>query len=265
MKRVLTYLKVYLRIFAASIMMVSTYNVDFLFWTVVHALELVITIVFFNAIFLRTPVVGEWNIYQVIVLVGYINLLMGFGGLTFFPMMYEFKDVVRKGELDWKITKPIDVQFLVSFPWIDVWDFVFIPQGLLAMGYGLSRLGGFHFINHGLPFVVLTACSMVIIYSLATMGLSLVFRYVRLETVDHLIWTMLHLGKYPVSVFKGISYFILMFIIPIGLIATVPVKAIVGLLEGKDLLISLVFAASLFFLSRKIFFSNLRYYTSASS
>lgn len=265
MRRLRTYLRVYLTILEDSIMMIATYRVDFFVWAIVNILELVISIVFFQAIYLRTPLIGDWNIYQVLVLLGYVNLLMGLGGLTFFPMMYEFSEMVRTGDLDRKITKPIDTQFLASFPWIDVWDFVYIPMGLLVMVYGLNKLGGVPLLGGLLAFLILVFTSLLIMYSFLLLALSLVFKSTKLEAVDHLFWTIIQLGKYPITVFKGISYFILMFIVPIGLITTVPVRFLIGIINPKDFFISIVFTVFFFALSRKIFLLNLKNYTSASS
>ncbi|MCL4397759.1 ABC-2 family transporter protein [Patescibacteria group bacterium] len=265
MKTLIRYGRIYLTVLKSSIMMMLAYRADFFMWTFVHAFELTINATFFNIIFLHTSAIGGWNIYQVLILLGFMELTLGLGGVTFYPMMYGFGRMIRRGELDWKLVKPVDAQFLATIPWLDVSDMASIPSGILVMSYGLLHLGFQNlFLNIGL-FVASLFLAMVIMYSAIVLLLSLAFKTTNIDYIHYFYWNIQWLGRYPVTVFKGITHFIFMFVVPIGLIATVPAQTLAGTFNWSYLGIAFVYAVGLFWLSRKVFTRSLRLYSSASS
>lgn len=264
MKTLIHYFRVYLCIFRNSLMIVISGRADFFLWTLVHIFELYINIQFFQIIFLRTASIGGWNIYQVLVLLGFMELTIALGSLTFYPMMYRFAKMIRQGELDWKLVKPIDVQFLVSIPWVDISDSMSIVTGTILMGYGLSHLTTL-FLPNIFVFLLDLFLVMMIMYSFIVLMLCLAFKSPNISYIEYFFWNIQWLGRYPATVFKGAVHFIFMFIVPVGLISTVPVQTLFGQFNLTHFLITLFYAVVLFILSRKVFLGNLKNYTSASS
>ncbi len=264
MKTFIHYFRVYLFIFRNSLMIILNDRFDFFLWTLVHVFELFINISFFRIIFLRTSSIGGWNIYQVLVLLGFMELTLALGGLTFYPMMYRFAKMIRQGELDWKLVKPIDTQFLVSVPWIDISDSMSLLTGTLLMAYGASHLVAFSALNIIL-FISTLFLAMTIMYSAVVLMLCLAFKSTNVNYIEYFYWNIQWLGRYPATVFKGAFHFAFMFVIPVGLISTVPAQTLFGQFNPTYFLVAAVYAVTLFVLSRRLFQENLKTYSSASS
>lgn len=264
MKTLIHYLRVYFCIVRNSLMIILNDRFDFLLWTFVHLFELYINILFFQIIFLRTGSIGGWNIYQVLVLLGFMEMTLALGGLTFYPMMYRFSKMIRQGELDWKLVKPMDTQFLVTFPWTDISDSMSLVTGGLLIGYAITHLIGFSIINI-LLFGLSVFLAMIIIYSSIVLMLCLAFKTTNINYIEWFFWNIQWLGRYPATVFKGTFHFIFMFVVPVGLISTVPAQTLFGQFNLTYFLVATVYATVLFILSRKLFTKSLKSYSSASS
>lgn len=265
MKKLTRYLKVYKRILEIAVMLLIEWRVGFVIWTLVHAIELAINIAFFKIVLTRTQLIGGWGIYEIVILLGYMEFILGLGGQTFYPMMYEFGEKIRSGELDFKLTKPLDIQFLISFPWTDVSDIFSLVTGTIMMWYGVSHLHIQNIPFYLTVFFILLCSSMVILYSVILLLLTISFKTTKFDSIGNLYWTTVWIGKYPVSVFKGVFHSIFMFIIPIGLVSSVPAQVLAGVLDLRYLADSLFLATCLFFISRKVFLNNIKVYSSASS
>lgn len=265
MKNLFRYFRIYLFTLRNSVMIMLSYRTNLLMWTIIHAFELLTNIVFFNIIFLRAGSVGGWNINQVLVLLGFMEMTLGLGSLTFYPMMYNFNKMIRKGELDLRLVKPVDTQFLISFPWVDLDDFISIPTGLLLMGYGISQLGVQNLTINILAFIPSLILAEIIMYSIIVFLLCLAFRTTTVNYIENVFWNIQWQGRYPATVFRGIIHAIFMFIVPIGLISTIPAQVLFGRFDWRYFLIMVVYAVGGFLLSRKAFSNNLKRYSSASS
>lgn len=265
MKILLRYLRVYLFVLRNSIMNMIIYRADFITWTVVHAFELLTNVAFFKIIFLRTSSIGGWDIYQVLVLLGFMEMTLALGSLTFYPMMYNFSEMIRKGDLDWKLVKPINTQFLITFPWIDVSDAASLLTGILMIAYSLSHQNGLNLFINVPVFLVHLFLAMIVMYSLVVLMLTMAFKTTRINYIEYFFWNLQWQGRYPATVFKGVVHFVFMFIVPIGLISTVPAQTLFGAFDWRYSLALVSYAAILFFLARKVFSDNLKGYSSASS
>lgn len=259
------YFHLYLLILRGSVMEVMMYRQNFIIWSIVHLLELVVNIAFFQFIFLRTQSIGGWNMFEVLILLGYMELMLGLGGITFYPMMYGFARMVRRGDLDWKLVKPVDAQFLITFPWLDTSDMMSLLTGAILMAYGVIKLGISNPILNISGFIILLVSAEIILGSFITMLITLAFKSPKLDHIENFFWTLQWLGRYPVSVFKGVFHFIFMFIIPVGLTASLPARTLAGVLQSEYFIISIFFAVGLFILSRKLLLKAIGTYSSASS
>jgi ABC-2 type transport system permease protein len=86
--------------------------------------------------------------------------------------------------------------------------------------------------------------------------------------VDHAIWIyrdLSQMARFPVDIYiEGVRFF-LTFIVPIGLIFTVPAKALFGVLSIQWLIFALVFTVVFYLVILKFWNYALKKYSSASS
>src|SRR5256884_2231020 len=104
------------------------------FWIVTALLTL--------AVFFRhTTRLGDWDYWEVVVLLGVFNTLTGVIEAVLRPGIGRLAGEVKNGGLDLVLAKPVDAQGFVSFRRLDVWRFTDVELGLVLAGYALYRLG----------------------------------------------------------------------------------------------------------------------------
>src|SRR5262245_31434364 len=85
----------------------------------VEILWLALLLVFYETVFAQTTVVAGWSEPQYLFFVGCYFALGGLIETLFMENCNEFADLIRSGDLDFYLLKPIDEQFLVSCRNID--------------------------------------------------------------------------------------------------------------------------------------------------
>lgn len=205
--------------------------------------------------------------------VGYDTQQMLFIFLTFnlidvigqflFREVYRFRPLLVSGDFDLILAKPTNALFRVLMGGTDVIDLVTIPPLLLAVIFIGARLNPtptdvalyILLIINGL--IITTAFHIAVI----AMGI------LTME-IDHSIMIfrdMLNLGRFPVEIYKQPLRSVLTFIIPIGIMITLPARAFMGLASPAGVAVSFIVAALSMFIALKFWSRALRSYTSASS
>jgi len=238
---------------------------NFFTWMAIHTVSLLTIFIFFKIIFQSTSNINGWTEYQTLLVLGIASLITGLGSLTFFSFMYHFGLEIQKGEFDMKLVKPIDVHFLSSFYWVDFEDVIIIPNSLILIVYSLINLNPPYLLINFFVFILLILSSLVILFSALTLIQSLALKLVRVDSVANFFWSMVNISRYPTKAIRGISTIAAVLLAPVALISSVPAEVLFGRFEPVWILTSLISAVILFILSRRVFMSALRHYSSASS
>lgn len=181
----------------------------------------------------------------------------------FFRNVYSFRRLVITGDLDLILVKPSNTLFRVLLGGPDPIDLVTIPPIILIVVWIGSSL------NPGLLqillYIALILNGLVIAASFHIFVLA--FGVISLE-VDHLIHLyrdVTSMSRFPVDIYREPLRSVLTFIIPVGVMITIPAKAISGLVGVYGVISS--FAIGIIFLFASVKFWNfaLKRYTSASS
>jgi ABC-2 type transport system permease protein len=184
---------------------------------------------------------------------------------AFFMSLNEIPQQVRKGTLDFVLTKPIDTQF-----WVSTRKFNFDQVGTLLAGLVMIVYGGWSAQIHPgsaqwIAYFVLVAAATLIFYSF---NLALMTTGIWLVRVDNL-WvlgeTVMQIARYPLDIYSSGLRAGLTFIVPLAFLATVPARQLVRGFDVKMLLLGVVWAAVSVGLSRLFWRFALTQYGSASS
>ena len=92
---------------------------NFLVKVSVEVLWLAILVAFFRTVFARTSTIAGWNEPQYFFFVGCFFAMNGLIEMLFLDNCNEFAELVRTGDLDGLLLKPIDEQFLITCRRID--------------------------------------------------------------------------------------------------------------------------------------------------
>ncbi len=117
---------------------------------------------------------------------------------------------------------------------------------------------------HMIVFLVALCVSLVVLYALLLAFSGLVFwsaGFLFTWVFDGLF----QLARYPVGLYPGWTRFLLTWIIPVGIMTTIPAQALSGNLSITTLLGAVILALALLTGATIIFQVGLRRYTSASS
>lgn len=186
-------------------------------------------------------------------------------GQVLFRGVYWFGNMIRNGELDFLLCRPINPLFqsLVGKPDLDD-AFFLIPSTLVSIVIA-AQLQIHITWQSFLLYLFLLANSMLFVTGFHI--LVLVFGILTTE-VDNLIWTyrdVTRLGQFPITLYQEPLRTILFLVIPLGLMFTIPAQVLLAVPSTYGLFITC--AVGIGFLSLSLWAWNwgLKQYSSASS
>jgi ABC-2 type transport system permease protein len=255
------------------------FRVNFLMKITVELLWLGILLIFYALIFGSTGEVGGWDGNRYLFFVGCYYLLEGTIETFFLSNCTEFSDLVRSGELDTYLLRPIDEQFLITCRSIDWSTAPKLVLGPFVMGVALWRLRYFpapgadpwHFdATQAAAFVVLFGCSVAIAYSFLVMLTMSAVWLVRNQSLMEMWWLLTTLMRYPREIYARTwwaapLYYGAWYLLPVLIIINVPASTMVRELDLKNAALAVVAAVVMLGASRWFFLRSLRSYRSASS
>jgi ABC-2 type transport system permease protein len=245
------------------------FRANFIVQIVVEVLWLGILLVFYRTVFARTSVVAGWDEGQYLFFIGCYFTLESLMETLFLENCNQFADLVRSGDLDFFLLKPLDAQFLVSCRDVNWSTVPSVFLGSAVMGAALAQLGWPVGMDRVALFLIVFACGVAIAYSFLLMLTSTAVWFVRNQSLYEMWWLFTSLMRYPRDIFRTnwaapIGWFFT-FIIPVMLVVNVPARTMVKLFEPEWAAFAIAAAVGLLLLSRKFFQMALRRYRSASS
>lgn len=242
---------------------------NFLVKVSVEVLWLAILLAFYSVVFASTKSIAGWNEPQYLFFVGCFFALNGLIEMLFLDNCNEFAELVRTGDLDGLLLKPVDEQFLITCRRIDWGTAPNVLMGAAVMASSLARMGWRFDPARVAMFFVTFACGVAITYAVMLMLTSLSVWMVRNQSLMEMWWLFSSLARYPKEIYAGawarpLGVFFT-FCVPILVVVNVPADAMVRALDPGMAAFSIVAAVAVLFVSRRFFLHALRSYRSASS
>jgi len=173
--------------------------------------------------------------------------------------------LLPRGELDGRLTKPIDFQFLMSF-----WGIYpsslgpLIPAILLTIA-GAAEIGGSD-LGLKIPvYLLLLGLGLIVHYSLSIFFTAFSFVVTRIEDIQWLDSGLRDLGAKPIDIYPKFIKYIFFTVLPIAFYANVPVWVFRNNFNSLWVVYTFAFAGFALWASRQFFYHCLRRYNSASS
>jgi ABC-2 type transport system permease protein len=242
---------------------------NFLVKVSVEVIWLGIMLAFYETVFGRTKFLAGWSKDEFYFFVGCFFALNGLIEMLFLENCNDFAELVRTGDLDFLLLRPIDEQFLITCRKVDWATAPNVLMGAVVMGLALGRLHWAFDPVRVLAFLATFACGTAIAYSFMLVLTAFSVWLVRNQSLMEMWWLFSSLARYPKEIFLGSRAeplgFVFTFILPILLVANVPANAMVRSLDWPMVGFTLTATAVLLWASRKFFQHALRSYRSASS
>lgn len=244
---------------------------NFLLKIVVELLWLGILLVFYDTVFTYTRAVATWTRDEYMIFLGCYYALEGVIETLFLENCTEFSDLVRSGNLDLYLLKPIDEQFLITCRKLDWSTAPKLVLGALVMGRGLAGLAWHFDAGEVLLFLALFCCGVALAYSFLLMLTTSSVWLMRNQSLMELWWLATTVMRYPREVYKDYFWALILqklfwYALPMLVVVNVPASVVVKRLFDPWAVAFTVTSAIVFLaLSRWFFFRALRSYRSASS
>ena len=180
-----------------------------------------------------------------------------------FREVYRFRPLIVSGSFDLVLVKPVNALFRVLMGGADVLDLIMIPPIIFAVYY-VGRLLS-PTTSQTVLFLLLIINSLFIATAFHIVVLAL--GIITLE-IDHTIMIyrdITNLGRFPVDIYRQPLQGILTYLIPVGIMITLPAKALMGLVSPSGVLLSFVIGTVAVLVAIRLWNFALTKYTSASS
>src|SRR5262249_51823310 len=146
--------------------------------------------------------------------------------------------LVRSGDLDFFLLKPMDEQFLVSCRDIDWSTVPNIFLGITVMGFALAQLHWAFDPWQTATFAILFVCGTTIAYSFLLMLSSASVWLIRNQNMMEMWWLLTSLMRYPREIFFQQNWaipigMVFSFIVPIMLAVSMPASSMVKVLAPE--------------------------------
>ena len=171
---------------------------------------------------------------------------------------------IWSGRFDFTLLRPVDVQFLASFRHWRPFALVDLALGLGVVGTSVVGLGQSLALGHLAAFLIALGAGVTILYAILLAFTGLVFW----SPGFFFTWvfdTVFQMARYPVGLYPGWLRLVLTWVVPVGVMTTVPAQALTGDLPAGMLVGSVVLALVLLIGASALFRLGLRRYASASS
>lgn len=217
-----------------------------------------------SAIYGRITSLGGWTVNEYLVLVGTFQIIAAFVFTMFFKNIFGMPEYIRKGELDFFLLKPANSQFMLTTRYL---QFTELSQGLMGIALVLVGIAN---LNVSVDwwrwplYLVLLVCGVIIAYSLWFIMVIPCIWWIRSD-MQELFFGIFELGRYHPNMFSGITKGLLVFVVPIGVMASTPADLLLNRLSWEAGLWAIVIAATLLFISNRFWrFAQTRYYGASS-
>ncbi|MCL5003745.1 MAG: ABC-2 family transporter protein [Patescibacteria group bacterium] len=177
---------------------------------------------------------------------------------------YYFRALVLKGDLDYILAHPINPLFSVLFAHTDFLDFIMFWPILAALVYSLTLLPAIS-LSGVFLFLILIVNGLMLAAGFHIFVLALAITTYEVDNALMIYRDLSSLGRVPVDLYREPVRFLITFVLPVGIMVTFPVKALIGLLNPSVIVVSVAVSVLFFGLSLYVWNRALSLYSSASS
>lgn len=256
------YFKIWLRMTINSIETIIASRFGVVVFVFGKVFKLIVFFGFIYFLFSGTNAILGYKKYQTLLFLMTFTFL-GQAGQMFLREAYRFRGKLISGEFDFDLVKPVHPLLRNLAGGFDLMDLITMPIIVYALIFVISNLN--YSISQLFLYILMLANGFLILVAIHIMVVAL---GVITTEVDHLVMTYRDIetmGRFPVDIYKEPLRQILTFAIPIGLMFTVPAKALLGLLSWQSIILSLLFGILITFFALKFWDFAVKKYSSASS
>lgn len=215
-------------------------------------------------VYRNTDSVAGWGRGEGFILGSTTFILSAVFGL-FFRSMLEIPDMIRRGTLDFVLTKPVDTQFWACtrrFNFDQIGSFI---AGSVMLFYGIGQYGQPIAAAQWAGFAVLFFCALAIFFAMNTIFMITSVWFVRVDNLWVLSETSLDVSRFPIDIFGASIQRALVYYVPLAFLATMPARQLVRGFDPAMVALGVGWATMALLASRAFWQFAVKHYNSASS
>jgi len=260
------YIKINLVLFKNSLIRDSQIPGHIVSSILFRVLELVVSLVFFKVIFTNTPDLAGWNYYQVLFLYAFARIIMIVHNAWLKRGVQSMAtDLIRKGEFDFYLAKPVDPMVMVSIRRPRIYNFLSLLFLIPLAFYAAAKTGipiGF---DNIFWFLFVGIIAFLLYYFLTVLVISPAFWFVRLWSISEIMDRMNTFMRYPVGIFPEAIKITLMIVFPVMTVSYIPAQTLFYPPNPVWILFIITVTALFGLITRLVWLAGQRNYNSASS
>lgn len=258
------HIRIWRKAAALNFTILAVNRIDFVTFILAKILRMGFFFFFVISVFSPNSRVVGYSSQEAFLFFAFMNLIdmllqLFYRGLTDHPR------IVKNGDLDFILTKPVNPLFYCTFRIFDVLDLITLPVTFAIIGYGLWQWGGnIQFINTFLTtiFVVL---GFIIALTLNIIIASLSFWTTEVTNAHWIYRDFVYVARFPPEVFPKLLQLIFTYLIPIFVIVSFPTKALLHRLSLFEIIWAFLITTITVISALAIWNKGIKHYTSASS
>jgi ABC-2 type transport system permease protein len=261
------YLRLVRRFAEASAQNEMAYRANFWISLLHSLLNLGTGVVGVTVLFGQVGTVHGWDYPATLALLGVYLSVDALRGLFIGPSLDALAGLggeIWSGQFDFTLLRPVDVQFLASFRHWRPLALIDLALGLGVLGTAVVKLETPLTLARTATFLIALGAGVTILYAILLAFTSLVFWSPAL-LYTWIFDAVFQMARYPASLYPGWLRLALTWVVPVGVMTTVPAQALAGELSARMLIGSVALAAALLAGASALFRFGLRRYASASS
>jgi ABC-2 type transport system permease protein len=212
----------------------------------------------------NVQMVYGWKREELLLLTGLYGVIIGTFHILFSRNFERLSRIIFYGELDGILLKPLDSQFSVSMWYV---GYLTVFRVLMAAGFSMYIIYTYNIelqLINVISFFVLLVFSLLLVYSIWFLILTLMIWFPRLSNLVELLFNLNDLSRFPPEMYFQFKNVFIYLLIPYTFVLVTPLKTLLNKVLVGEIFGLLFFSISLFILSRFFWRFALRSYTSAS-
>ena len=255
------------RIFIAQYLKkLMEYKVDFIVGAVGFLLSQALEILFIGIIFSQIPDLAGWTFNEILFIYSFSLIPKAIDHMFFDNLWMVGYNIVRKGEFDKYLTRPINSLFYVTVEKFQIDAFGELIMGIILITYSLIQIGADIVWYRVLVLLFLVPFAVLIYTAIKIITSAISFWTKQSGHITHMFYMSSDFSKYPVTIYNNFIKVVITFIIPFAFTAYYPASYFLRGENGLFCVLGTILISSLLFVvSILVWNRGVKKYESAGS
>ncbi len=224
-----------------------------------------IQLIMFSTLYSKVDSIGGWEKGAMIIFIGSFSLINALNMVIFFFGINNLPNKIINGELDHYITKPVSPLLRLTFEQINLGSIPLIFASIGIVIYGVTISGVTVTVGRWVGYSILILFMTLLWYDVELILRCIPFFVISAVNITRTEELLDLCMKVPGTLFKGVFKALFYFVLPYGIMATIPSQLIMQTISPMGVLYGIFIVVLFTLFTFWLWKSGLKHYKSASS